>query len=60
VAQAVFFVPLLAWASLFGYSKADWFNIIIAILGFYSLDGRDLQSTSHSPAGWSDRMETVP
>jgi membrane-associated protease RseP (regulator of RpoE activity) len=37
VAQAVFFVPLLAWASLFGYSKADWFNMIIAILGFYSL-----------------------
>ncbi len=37
MAQAIFFVPLLAWVALFGYSKLDWFNMIIAILGFYSL-----------------------
>jgi membrane-associated protease RseP (regulator of RpoE activity) len=37
MAQAIFFVPLLAWVALFGYSKFEWFNMIIAILGFYSL-----------------------
>jgi Zn-dependent protease len=37
MAQAIFFVPLLAWVALFGYSKLEWFNMIIAILGFYSL-----------------------
>jgi len=37
MAQAVFFVPLIAWLAVFGYSKLEWFNMIIAILGFYSL-----------------------
>lgn len=37
MAQAIFFVPLIAWVAVFGYSKLEWFNMIVAILGFYSL-----------------------
>ena len=37
IAQAVFFAPLILWIALFGYTKVEWFNMIIGILGFYSL-----------------------
>jgi len=37
MAQAISFIPLIAWVALFGYSKLEWFNMTIAILGFYSL-----------------------
>lgn len=37
LAQAIFFVPLVSWVAAFGYSRFEWFNMIIAILGFYSL-----------------------
>jgi Zn-dependent protease len=37
VAQAIVFVPLLMWVAISGYSRFDVLNMIIAILGFYSL-----------------------
>ena len=37
VAQAIVFVPLFVWVTISGYSRFDVVNMIIAVLGFYSL-----------------------
>jgi Zn-dependent protease len=37
LAQAVVFIPLIAWVSIFGYTRAEGLNMIFAILGFFSL-----------------------
>jgi membrane-associated protease RseP (regulator of RpoE activity) len=37
LAQAVVAIPLVAWVSVFGYSRIDAINAVFAILGFFSL-----------------------
>ena len=37
IAQALVLVPLITWVTVFGYTRLDAINMIIAILGFFSL-----------------------
>ena len=37
VAQMVVALPLLAWVAMFGYTRFDAVNAVLAILGFFSL-----------------------
>ena len=37
IAQAVVFMPLVAWVAIHGYTQIEALNMIFAILGFFSL-----------------------
>ena len=37
IAQAVVFIPLIAWIATHGYTSVEGINMILAILGFFSL-----------------------
>jgi len=39
LAQAVVFIPLIAWIAMLGYPQAAGVDMIFAILGFFSLGG---------------------
>jgi Zn-dependent protease len=71
IAQALVFVPLIAWVIVFGYTRFGAVNMIFAILGFFSLvvaifnllpiqplDGRIAWQIF--PELWAERKRKVP